>query len=193
MKKSILIALAIILIGGGYLYFAKAYPVIFVDYRPISAGDFEKYYNGAYRYYQNIDAAALDAEGAKKEIQRAVLDMLVKDKVINMELSRLMKPGDLAKAVERKIAEINNSQNTQKGAEILYGFSADEFQKQVLIPEAKWEILRDRLFLSGEILSAPSGGEDKNFEEWLKGVKSKAKVIILASGFSWNGDSIVIR
>lgn len=188
MKKSILVVLAIILIGGGYLYFAKAYPVILVDYRPVSAGDLEKYYNGAYRYYQNIlnfynkDAAALDAEGAKKEIQRAVLDKLVEDKVIDIELSRLMNSGDLAKAVERKIAKVNNSQNTQKGAEMLYGFSADEFQKQVLIPEAKWEILRDRLFL-----------ENKNFEEWLKGVKSKTKVIILASGFFWNGDSVVVK
>jgi len=198
-KKIVSIILIIMFVGGGYLYFAKAYPVILVDYRPISAGDLEKYYNGAYRYYQNVfnfynkDAAALDSEGAKKEIQRAVLDKLVEDKIINIELNRLIKPGDIDNVVKQKISEINNSQNVQKGAEILYGFSADEFQKQILIPEAKWEILRDRLFLSGEISSAPDGGEDKNFEEWLKRAKSKAKVIILASGFSWNGEGVVIK
>jgi len=175
--------------GVGYLILSRSYPVVLVNGQTISAGDFRQYYSGAYKYYQNMlelytkDTAVLNAEETKKEIERAILGRLIEDKLIDEELNKIMSAADLDRIVEEKISKIDiNNEKLNKGVGILYGFSVDEFKKRVLVPQAKGDILKDRIFL-----------ENGNFDEKLKELKRNAKVTILIPGFSWTGEDIAVK
>jgi hypothetical protein len=162
--------------------------VVLVGAKTISAGELTDYYNGAYKYYQNMlelytkDTAVLSAAETKKEIERAVLNTLIEDILIDEELNKIMNDVDLDRVVKEKISKTGDIGKIEKGAAVLYGFSVRDFRQKVLIPQAKSDILRDRIFL-----------EAGNFEEKLKELKRSAKVAILISGFSWNGESVVIK
>jgi hypothetical protein len=128
------------------------------------------------------DAAILNADETKKEIERAVLQGLIEDALVDEELKKTMSATDLDKIVEEKISRIGDSEKLGKSASVLYGFSADDFKKKVLIPQAKSDILRDRIFL-----------ENGDFEEKLKELKRNAKVTILITGFSWASEGVILR
>lgn len=188
-KKTIIIISLILAVSvGAYIIISRSYPVVLVGNRTISAGDFRDYYNGAYKYYQNAlelyakDTAVLNAEETKKEIERAVLDGLIEDVLIDGELRRMMSKDEINRIVEEKISKIGDSEKISRDASVLYGFSAADFKKKVLIPQAKSDILRDRIFL-----------ENGNFEEKLKELKRNAKVTILISGFSWTGEGVALK
>ena len=188
-KTTIIIALILTIGIGAYIIISHSYPVVLVGSQLISAGDFREHYSGAYKYYRNIlelyakDAAVLNADETKKEIERAVLDGLIEDVLIDEELKKIMSAADLGRMVEEKISKIARSgEKLGESASILYGFSADDFKKRVLIPQAKSDILGNRIFL-----------ENGNFEEKLKELKRNAKVVILIPGFSWIGEGVVLR
>lgn len=187
-KTTIIIALILTIGIGAYIIISHSYPVVLVGSQLISAGDFREHYSGAYKYYRNIlelyakDAAVLNADETKKEIERAVLDGLIEDVLIDEELKKIMSAADLGRMVEEKISKIENGEKISKEASVLYGFSADDFKKRVVIPQAKSDILGNRIFL-----------ENGNFEEKLKELKRNAKVVILIPGFSWIGEGVVLR
>jgi hypothetical protein len=188
-KKTIIIISLVLAVGvGAYIIISRSYPVVLVGAKTISAGELTDYYNGAYKYYQNMlelymkDTAVLNADETKKEIERAVLEELIENALIDGELRRLMSAEEINGIVQEKISKIGDIEKIEKGAAVLYGFSADAFRQKVLIPQAKSDILKDRIFL-----------ENGNFEEKLKELKRSAKVAILIPGFSWNGESVVIK
>ena len=187
-KTTIIIALILTIGIGAYIIISHSYPVVLVGSQLISAGDFREHYSGAYKYYRNIlelyakDAAVLNADETKKEIERAVLDGLIEDVLIDEELRKTMSAADLNRIVEERISKIENGEKISKEASVLYGFSADDFKKRVVIPQAKSDILGNRIFL-----------ENGNFEEKLKELKRNAKVVILIPGFSWIGEGVAIK
>ena len=91
-----------------------------------------------------------------------------------------MSKKELESVIENKIGKIEEkSREIEEGIKNLYGFSLEDFKARVLTPMAEQEILEGRLFL-----------ENKNFDEWLKEEKAKARVIILISGFKWEDGQV---
>lgn len=191
VKKTILFLLAAAaIIGVVYLIATKSYAAAFVDFSAISARSFEAdfeaalvYYEKALKTYNKGDAAVIDSEEVRKEIQRAVLDKLIDNAVVHRELLARMGKKELGSVIENKIKEIEEkSSEIEEGIKDLYGFSLEDFKTKVLKPMAEEEILEGRLFL-----------ENKNFEEWLKDERAGVRVIILMPGFKWEDGRLKIE
>lgn len=179
----------VLIIGGLYFILSDSYPVVLVNNQIIKAQDFEKDYNAALRYYQSAfkiyaeDAAKLDSQEVRQEFRRLTLDKLIETRLIRKNLEGSIAPADLQDMIDKKIEEaIKESPNLQKGVNLVYGLSLDDFKKRILTPQAEREILEGRLFLDG-----------KNIDDWLRDVKSEARVIMLIPGFKWNGEEVIIN
>ncbi len=189
-KRRLLLLVLIGIVGSiSYLIISQSYPVAFVGWQPISAISFNKDFNTAIFYYQKAmetynksQATAMDSAEIKQEIKRAVLDKSVENILILNELKKRLKNTEIAQMVENKINEILKGQDIAKQVATIYNLSLDAFREQVLIPQARLEILQARLVL-----------ENKNFDEWLKDAKQQTKVIILLPGFNWNGEGVVAK
>lgn len=185
-KFQISLIVLIFLISVGWLIFNGIYPVALVGFKPIFAKDFNKNYSASMVYYEKAlktyakDSQTLEANEIKKEIKRAVLDNLIESILIERELKKELNQKDFNNLVEKKIGEIAESLTINKATETLYGFSFDEFKKRVLEPQAKKEILSDRLFLASI-----------DFDERMKSVRSQANIMIFFPGLSWNGEEAV--
>ncbi|MEK9154692.1 MAG: SurA N-terminal domain-containing protein [Patescibacteria group bacterium] len=185
----IFVFLAALLGGGFYFIITDSYPIIFVGSKYISANNFNKNYEAALNYYKNAleiskndSFEVLNSGEAKIEIQRAVLNNLIEDELIAKALRKELKPEEIKMKVRQKIEEVLADKDLQKAAEKLYGFSLDDFILRVLEPQARRELLEGRLIL-----------KNVDFNEWFKTEKASVKIIILAPGFSWDGDSVIIK
>ncbi|MEK7144099.1 MAG: hypothetical protein AAB820_02075 [Patescibacteria group bacterium] len=178
---------AAIVVGVVYFVVTKSYAAAFVNFNAISAKSFENDFEAAFVYYEKAlktynqgDAAVIESEEVKKEIQRAVLEKLIDNSIVHRELLARMSKKELESVIENKIGKIEEkSREIEEGIKNLYGFSLEDFKARVLTPMAEQEILEGRLFL-----------ENKNFDEWLKEEKVKARVIILISGFKWEDGQV---
>lgn len=178
---------AAIVIGVVYFVVTKSYAAAFVNFNAISVESFENDFEAAFVYYEKAlktynqgDAAVIESEEVKKEIQRAVLEKLIGNSIVHRELLARMSKKELESVIENKIGKIEEkSREIEEGIKNLYGFSLEDFKSRVLTPMAEQEILEGRLFL-----------ENKNFDEWLKEEKVKARVIILISGFKWEDGQV---
>ena len=169
-----------------FLITTKSYPIAFVNWRPISLKSFKKdaliassYYRKALETYDKNQAAVMNSKEVKQEIERAVLDKLIEDNLIQRELEKRLKNNELEKMVNDKIEEAIKGRDIGKEVEALYGVSFDEFKERFLKPQARREILESRLAL-----------ENKNINDWLKEIKSKTKAMIFLPGFGWNGEGV---
>ena len=181
----IIIALAGIAATGAYLILSQSYPVALVDWKPISAKNFNNDYQAALVYYKNAleiyakDSAVLDADETKTEIKRAILDNLIENALIEKKLRQEIGNNKFYETISNKIEEAVEKGNVRKAAETIYGFSFDEFKERVLTPQAKKEVFEE-LF-------------KKDFEEKLKEIKTAAKIIMLLPDFEWNGEGVIIK
>lgn len=182
----ILVGLAVV--GGAYLILSQSYPVALVNGKPIAAKDFNADYRAALVYYKNAlelynkDSAILEAEEAKVEIKRATLSNLIEDVLIGEELGKELDSAELQRIVDKKIEAATAGQEIQKAAETLYGLSLEKFRERVLTPQAKKEIFQDRLFL-----------QNRDFNQELSEIKSKAEIRLFVPGFEWNGKEVIIK
>lgn len=183
LKKSIAISLILIIIGVVIFAFIQGgyYPVAVVNFHLINAKTFNKYYSNALNYFQNAftgNKEKLKEAAVMKEIKRAALNKLIEDYLIYKEAKE--KAGrDLKPIAEKKIAailDLKDKEQFENAVKKLYGFNLEDFKNAVLFPQAYKEILEGRMNLNNE-----------NYDEWLAKAKKKAVVLILLSGFRWDG------
>ncbi|MBI3638501.1 hypothetical protein HY227_02045 [Candidatus Wolfebacteria bacterium] len=197
-NKKILLVIAglatlLILLMVVYVFLIRNYPVALVNWHFVRSGDFQEDLAVAISYYGKADEAGnketgiradiTDSEEARTEIKRAVLDKLIEDNLIEQELKKRIGDNDLKALVDKKIESAISGANIEKEVKFIYGLSMKDFRKKILEPQAKSEILEGRLLLENNL---PAGG----FEEWLLGQRTKAKVVVLLPGFSWNGKEV---
>lgn len=187
-KKRVMIAAAGILgVAIVLIVLTRSYPVLFVGWRPISYNSFALAYHAAITYYGRAletydrpNTQVLKSDEVQEEVRRAILDKLVEDHLVSRELVRRMPRGEVRDIVLRKISEATAGADITQEVRALYGLTLREFSSRVLAPQAERETLEGRLIL-----------EDKKIEDWLREAKSRARVVILLSGFEWNGKEIV--
>ena len=185
-KKFIILILFAIVIAIVVFISTQSYPIALVNWRPITLKSFEKDFSVAVHYYQKMletydrnQTAVLDSLEIQREIERAVLEQLIKNSLVRQELEKQIKSGELEKMIDNKIQEALKGKDVGKEIETLYGLSLDAFKERVLKPQAETEIITGRLFL-----------QNKSFDDWLK--ESKAKIIILMPGFEWKNGQVMI-
>jgi len=181
--SSIVIIVIVIVIVGQF------YPIAFVSWQPISLKSFKADYATAIFYYQRLletydrnQVPVIESSEVQQEIRRAVLDKLIENTLIHQELESRLKNNELKKMVENKIEESLKGKDIEKEVKTLYNLSLKEFKERILKPQAEEEILNSRLLL-----------ENKNFDDYIKEVKSKTKVIILLPDFEWKNGQVTIK
>lgn len=189
-KLIIFLSLVIVVIGGiFYLIASRSYPAALVNFSPVGYADFKKdtaaatqYYAKALETYNRGQATLVNAPDVKMEIERAVLDRLIENSLIEKELRKIMKSGDIENIINNKIEQAMSGVDVSKEVEALYGLSLTDFKENVLKPQARQDALEGRFIL-----------DNKNFSDWLKEARSKAQVLILIPNFSWNGEEVVVK
>jgi uncharacterized glyoxalase superfamily protein PhnB len=191
-KKRILILISsVIIIVIVIVIVSQSYPIAFINWQPISLKSFKADSATAIYYYQKVletynenQAGVIESSEVQQEIRRAVLNKLIENALIHQELRKRLKNNELERMVENKIEETIKGKEIKKEVKILYDLSLDKFKERILKPQAEEEILAGRLLLENNL---PAGG----FDDWLKEIKSKAKVIILLPNFEWTGQVII--
>jgi len=192
-KNKFLVLIVIVFIASGiYFFVSRNYPIAFVDNSSILNSDFQGSYLINYNFYSNSlkannqDAIILKSDDVIKELKRATLDVLIEQEIIDNELNKRVKADDLLKMIDEKVSVAGlNSDKFKKEVEFLYGASAENIKKLVLIPKAKEEILEGRLILENS--------QADNFDDWVKQKKSEAKVEILMPEFNWDKTEVILE
>lgn len=155
------------------------YPIAMVNWQPILAKDFKVMVDSAFGFYlRAIDTykkeTLTDADAAKlyAEVQRATLDKLIEERILENELDRRFGSGGFD-AIDKKLLGVENKK-LGSAASALYGLTDEQFKKMVLEPQAR-----------REVLSEDFKKQNQDFTAWLREEKREANVYVLLPGFIW--------
>ncbi|MBI3045928.1 MAG: hypothetical protein HYY86_00065 [Candidatus Harrisonbacteria bacterium] len=189
--RTSLILFVIFMLFGTGAYFAVQngwYPIALVNFDILTKKSVEKDSAAAFRYFQNAllasgsDPRQLEKPESRKEIRRAVLDKLIVDSLIYQELQSKF-PNEFRDIAEKNINQfVQNNNNVEQGAKLLYGLEWPDFKERILLPQAYREILEGRMFLNNE-----------NFSDWLVQKRGLARVIIFTPDLQWEDNGVKLR
>lgn len=179
----------LILIVGGIIFASvvtgERYPILLVNNHPVSARQFATNYRAASLYYDNvlktykIEGSELPRSLGREELELKVLNQLVEAVLVDLGVRKEVGK-DVDELVAAKIEHYERDETLTRASEALYGLSFEEFRSEVLVPQAKKDILSGRLFLRGEV-----------FENWVRGARANARIIIFSNRFRWDGENVV--
>jgi hypothetical protein len=180
--------IALVVCGGAAAFMISAgyYPIAFVGNRPLLARDFWRNYRAAATYYENFartySASSTDigyvVQATQTELERSVLEALIERRLVHVEAENEI-GGNLQGLIEERIGKFENDGELQKAASAVYGLSAADFRREVLVPQAEREILTGQLFLKGE-----------KIDNWLEKAKGSSNVVIFSPDFKWSGKGV---
>ena len=183
------IVIAVIVISSGWYYVAtvNGTPItaraFFKNYRAstISADTLSKMYaeRAQNQFGSGDSATSTPAIMSDAEIKTSVLMGLIERALIR-DGARAEAGSGLDALVREKVSKYENDATLKNAAQTLYGFTPEEYQAEILMPQAEQDILAGRLFLKGQRLDA-----------WLKEAKKSARVNIFSRDFSWDGEKVV--
>ena len=184
--KIIISTAALIVAFGAILIVSGFYPIAFVGGRFITWQNLRHSTQVAFHYYkaasQTYGGSSDDLNKPEniQEVNRAILDKLIENKII---LKGLESIPEASRIVKNKVDQaLKQSTNLKEAVNALYGINVDDFTELILVPQSRKEVLEGRLTL-----------ENKNFDDWLKETKKTTKVLILLNDFSWDGEKVVLK
>src|SRR3989344_3920123 len=187
-KKNITILLTVLFLGA-VIYISFGFlPVLKVEGTSVNYSEFQKVY-GAIGSFDKISRKPDPAGGggnsaAPEEMKKMALEIIIESRLLD-ELIKEANP-ELAKKAEEILQKTlleNKNLSLDEASKILYGISAADFQKLVLLPQAKKDALTDYYESNPERLA----------DLWTALLKS-AKVQIYYPGFYWeNGEVHPVR
>jgi hypothetical protein len=183
---SLLIIFILIIIAGILFINLDYYPVISVNGEPITNKKVKLYLKATVNYYENykntyenqtnLKQKEINLDGAEVQI----LNQLIDQKIISQEVKKRLGK-DYKEIIEEKIKSYLNSEIINAGKTLL-GLTPQEFENEILKPQAEHDVLAGRLFL-----------ENQNISNWLKNQRKNAKIIVFNSKFKWNGQDLELN
>lgn len=157
-------------------YILGLYPVVLVQGEVINHRNFEKSLSASKNYYLNAQgtygreqASILGSAEFENELKRSVLEKMIENALINFQ------PVDQTE-VERRVSGLIKDKNLDQAATALYGLSFDDLKAQLLVPEAKKEIIMEQY--------GPG---------WLEEAKKQANIKVFLGGFDWDGQRVILE
>ncbi|MBI3442546.1 MAG: hypothetical protein HY007_02170 [Candidatus Sungbacteria bacterium] len=174
-------------ISGFVIYAFGLYPVALVNGTPIFARTWTRTLDAEKRVV-NVRAYASHAElvdfSSPKNarlldaIRKNTLTFLVDSVLMNAEGSRVV-PDLEQLSMHRVNDELGRNQVTEQTASAVYGLDLATLKEMVLMPQARQEVLDQTL-----------AAEQKNFGDWLRGARGRAKVRFFFVPFTWDREGI---
>ncbi len=165
------------------------YPLVFVNYSFITGDEVDRNLSLAYDYYRNAltysgsDPSKLDVPDSYNELKRAVIDEMISREIIMNELKSRVSSREIDEISEKNIsAALKEAPQIADGINKLYGLSLADFKEQILIPQARKEILEGRMNLSSQ-----------DFNAWLGKARRESWILILSQDFVWDGAKVVLK
>jgi len=175
-------------LSAAYLIRLGFYPIAVVDGQMISARIFEEAAGSARHYFNQVANTYLKSEDRDRipeigeEIRRATLDKLIENILVYKALADASDI-DVNTVVEDRLNSLKTqTPDFEKAVSALYGLTALRFQDLFLVPQARQEILEERV-----------KNEAADWSDWIKAVRKKSKVYVLARGLYWNGAEVLIK
>ncbi len=165
------------------------FPLVFVNFLPIYSNEIDRDLSLAYTYYQNAmiysggDPTKLESRESYNELKRAVIDEAISREIIYRELESIMGRSEIDEISGRNIEKaLDGRADTEEGVEKLYGLNLEDFKAQILLPQARKEILEGRMTL-----------KNLDFNSWLGKTRSESSIMIFSSVFGWDGERVVLN
>ena len=175
-------------LSAAYLIRLGFYPIAVVDGQMISARIFEEAAGSARHYFNQVANTYLKPEDRDRipeigeEIRRATLDKLIENILVYKALADASDI-DVNTVVEDRLNSLKTqTPDFEKAVSALYGLTALRFQDLFLVPQARQEILEERV-----------KNEAADWSDWIKAVRKKSKVYVFARGLYWNGSEVLIK
>ncbi len=163
------------------------YPVAIVNGSPILARTWKRAEAAAIQFTQTnliasgrapIDFALAENVHLLIEARKDALLALIENKLVAKEGDVIVADLD-ARANERVDAAVRQSVNLKEGAGFLYGLDFNKFRDLILLPQARRDLLRETFEEKKE-----------DFLNWFSTLKAHARVRLLFTPFSWDGERV---
>lgn len=191
MKSKIIIASIIFVVIVGVIIYAGFFPIASVNGDLIWYRDMTKSAS-AIKQLQRTSSGAdlpslagtttLSALGAS-DIERGVLEELMYEKIIAQELARVDSSQNWDKRVAQDTEGLLAGRDKavlSEATRALYRLDLEDFEKLVLAPQVREDLLRKELALRA-----------KDPEEWLKNAFQNARVKIYFFGYEWQNGALI--
>lgn len=188
-KLTAIIGGGAIIIGGIGIGVSGNWPIALVERTPVTYNTFKENFVMADHFYRsNLKITGKDdrvvmAKDVQRDLQRVTMEGLIESILIDHELSKRYTASDLQQLIDNKLSGVDlSSTDMEKGTELLYGLTTDQFKQLVLIPKAKQEILEGNMMLQGGKL-----------EDWLATREGEASVSVFIPTLYWNKNAVEIK
>jgi hypothetical protein len=169
--------------GLAFYWYRGGTPVAIVNGSPVTSRRLVLNYQSASAYFENAKKA-YQTDGEKNmdpnELRAEVLTRLIESELIEDGLKKEA-GSDADHLLEAKLARYENNAELQKAATVSYSMTYRDFWNEVIVPQAKRDILAGRLFLRGE-----------DMDEWITRAKRDASVTLFVDGFKWSGARVEV-
>jgi hypothetical protein len=166
-----------------FYWYRGGTPIAIVNGSPITSRRLVLNYQSAAAYFEHAKKA-YQTDGEKNidpnELRAEVLTRLIESELIEDGLKQEA-GSDVGHLLEAKLARYENNAELQKAATVSYSMTYRDFWNEVIVPQAKRDILAGRLFLRGE-----------GMDEWITRAKRDASVAIFVDGFKWSGARVEV-
>ncbi len=187
-RKIYVLFLVVVMSGLVIVFLATTgrYPIAFVNGDVITLRRLVQNYQAATLYYEGaLKVYGADRDVAQyaeaQDIETAVFTQLVEASLV-AKGAREEAGRDLPRLVDEKVKRYDGDASLREAAESVYRMWFGDFKREVLVPQAKRDVLAGRLYLKGE-----------TFDAWLENAKRSANVVVLSNRFYWDGEKIGIR
>ena len=187
MKKLYIILIGLVFLGFGALNLIRIgwYPIALVNSQLVWGSTVEKEYASAIKYYSQMlhtykgeDVGKKQIKKIKQEIRQATLDKIIEKIIISNNSSELI--GDKKpKLIAAKVKKYLQDPKLKAAASALFNLSFNDFKTVILIPQAERELLEEQF-----------SSENRDFNNWLKNQKKKAKVYLFTKEYTWTEQGI---
>ena len=187
MKKVVIIILATFLVGAGSLYLLGFYPVARVN------GEFMLYrmYSERTKAFERFETKTRLAKGTvaltdseRMELQKITLQNLIVEQVFFQyakDHTALSGLADSANTIVTNTLKEADPDVLPRAAKEVYGWSVEEFAKNVLYPQA----------FQNELQKAIESEEGASFEEFRQTQLNNAQVWLYAVPWKWENGGLV--
>lgn len=176
----------LVIMGATVAVTTGFYPVAFAGMRPIFYRTLMSLQQGMTHYLvmqaksagEEFDPSVSEHADFLSTIKKDSLTLLIEDAIIVSEGRKLIEDFDAAAKSKGEEAS-KNAKNLAKSIEFAYALTRKEFNKLILMPQARRDVVRRHL-------------EEKNqtFDEWLKDAKKLKRIRILFVPYEWDGEGV---
>ena len=188
MKKKLGIGIIIIALLGFGVFFLGLFPLVQVNGDMLLYKTFNERVKALMQFEERTRTLAGAEELTKDErwdVERVVLENIIVNKIFEQYSKNNFRDLDLLAEARKRVEEALSSADADvlpRATSELYGWSVDEFKKNVLIPQAVQTVLEEQIVIT-----------NGNFEEFIQKQLTESEVKLYFVPWQWQDGELIDR